>query len=222
MKHNEQELLFLKEELSRMWKLVISQVEKSKQAFLNNDVNQALEIISLERRVDAFELKMDSNCENYIALYSPVAIDLRLILSILKISITLERIADYAAGVARHSTEHECHPFSSKMKDVLEIEAMYDVLLGMLTDCLVAFTTGNTKNSGHILAKDKEVNEIFRKAFNRLAEQTGKEPQSALCGLKTILVLQKLERIGDHCSNIVEELVFYIEAQVLKHKSIQE
>ncbi|MBW7845830.1 MAG: phosphate transport system regulatory protein PhoU, partial [Bacteroidia bacterium] len=96
MKHNEQELLTLKEDINQMWRLVISQVEKAKQAFLTNDNETALEIIRLEKRVNAFELKIERSCENYIALFNPVAIDLRLILSIMKISITLERIADYA------------------------------------------------------------------------------------------------------------------------------
>ena len=118
MKHKEQEMQYLKEEINQMWVLVIAQVEKAKQALLNNDVELALEIISLEKRVDAFELKIDSNCEHYIALYSPVAIDLRLVLSVMKISITLERIADYAAGIARYVVERECHPFTSKMKEV--------------------------------------------------------------------------------------------------------
>ncbi|KXK39961.1 MAG: phosphate transport system regulatory protein PhoU [Bacteroidetes bacterium OLB9] len=109
MKHTEKEIQLLKDEINQMWKLVISQLEKTKRAFLNNDVELALEVVSLEKRVDAFELKIESNCENYIALYSPVAIDLRLVLSIMKISITLERIADYAAGVARHILDKDCN-----------------------------------------------------------------------------------------------------------------
>ena len=92
MKQNEIEIQFLKDEINEMWRLVISQVEKAKKSLLNNDVELALEIISLEKRVDAFELKIDSNCEHYIALYSPVAIDLRLVLSIMKISITLNEL----------------------------------------------------------------------------------------------------------------------------------
>ena len=102
MKHTEREMQSLKEEVNQMWKLVISQLEKARQAFIDNDIELALEIMSREKRVDAFELKIDSDCENYIALYSPVAIDLRLTLSLIKISNTLERIGDFASGVARH------------------------------------------------------------------------------------------------------------------------
>src|SRR5690554_1429597 len=218
MKHNEQELLYLREEINQMWKLVISQVTKTKLALLNNDVELALEIIKLEKRVDGIELKIDSSCEHYIALYSPVAIDLRFVLSIMKISITLERIADYAAGVAHYVTEKDCHAFTSKMKETLEIERMFDLLLNMLTDSLTAFNTENTKSAGKILSKDKEVNKIFNKAFDILLEQLKKENKDIGCGLNTIMAIRKLERIGDHCSNIVEEIVFFVEAKVLKHK----
>ncbi|MCO6495210.1 MAG: phosphate signaling complex protein PhoU [Bacteroidetes bacterium] len=218
MKPNEQELNFLKEEINQMWKLVISQVEKSKKALLHNNVELALEIISLEKRVDAYELKIDSNCEHYIALYSPVAIDLRLVLSIMKISITLERIADYAAGVARYVVEKECHPFTTKMKEALALEQMFDLLLNMLTDSLVALNSENAKNAGKILAKDTEVNQIYLNAFQVLSEQIGQEGKDAKCGLEMMMLIRKMERIGDHCSNIVEEIVFFIEAKVLKHK----
>lgn len=68
MKHNEKEMKFLRDEINEMWRLVISQIEKTKQALLTNDVELALEIVSLEKKVDAYELRLDSNCEHYIAL----------------------------------------------------------------------------------------------------------------------------------------------------------
>lgn len=218
MKQNEQEIQFLKEEINQMWRLVISQVEKAKKALLDNDIELALEIISLEKRVDAFELKIDSNCEHYIALYGPVAIDLRLVLSIMKISITLERIADYAAGVARYVLERECHTFTAKIMEALELERMFDILLNMLTDSLVSLNSENSKNAGKILAKDKEVNEIYLNAFNILSDRLSKESTSVKCGLQMMMLVRKMERIGDHCTNIVEEIAFFVEAKVLKHK----
>lgn len=222
MKQNEIEIQFLKDEINEMWRLVISQVEKAKKSLLTNDVELALEIISLEKRVDAFELKIDSNCEHYIALYSPVAIDLRLVLSIMKISITLERIADYAAGIAGYVVERDCHAFTSKMKEVLELEKMFDVLLNMLTDSLVSLNSENAKNAGKIMAKDKEVNEIYLNAFNLLSEHLSKESADVRCGLEMMMLIRKMERIGDHCKNIVEEIAFFIEAKVLKHKGKKE
>ncbi|HHT52862.1 MAG: phosphate signaling complex protein PhoU [Bacteroidales bacterium] len=222
MKHNEKEMKFLRDEINEMWRLVISQIEKTKQALLTNDVELALEIVSLEKKVDAYELRLDSNCEHYIALYNPVAIDLRLVLSIMKISITLERIADYAAGVARYVLEAECQPFTDKMKEALKLEKMFDILLSMMTASLVSFNSENAKNASRILAKDKGIDDIYSSSIDLLSEQIGKDHNDARCGLEMMMVIRKLERIGDHCSNIVEEIVFYIEAKVLKHKGKRE
>jgi phosphate transport system protein len=170
MKHTEKELQALKEEVSHMWKLVLSQLEKVKQAFLNGEVELAREIVSREKRVDAFELKIDSDCENYIALYSPVAVDLRLVLSLI-ISITLERIGDFAESIARHVIDREgCIP-ESQIVEELQIEN-------------------------------------YRTSFDILTRYLQENPDRIRCGLKTILILRKLERIGDHCNNIVEEIVF--------------
>ncbi|MDR2691933.1 MAG: phosphate signaling complex protein PhoU [Dysgonamonadaceae bacterium] len=217
MKHTEKELIALKEEVSEMWRLVLSQLEKVKQAFLSNDVELAREVASREKRVDSFELKIDADCENYIALYNPVAIDLRLVLSLIKISITLERIADFADGIAKYIIDESANPESGDLKEDLQVETIFDAVIEMLSDSYVALESENTRLSGKILAKDETVDEIYRNAVKILAEAIRDKKIDAENGLKTMLVIRKIERIGDHCSNIVEEIVFYIDAKVLKH-----
>lgn len=217
MKHTEREMMMMREQVNEMWKLVISQLEKAKQAFFNNDTDVAREVISREKRVNAFELKIDSDCENYIALYSPVAIDLRLSLSLIKISNTLERIGDFAAGIARHITDGDCNDTEDSLIEDLQIEKMFDTLLGMLSDGFVALESENTKISGKIIGKDEEVDEIYHNSLGVLSQYIEKHPSFSHCGLKIYLLIRKLERIGDHCSNIVEEIVFYVDAKVLKH-----
>ena len=219
----------MKEEVSQMWKLVLSQLEKSKQAFINGDIELAREIASREKRVDAFELKIDSDCENYIALYSPVAVDLRLVLSLIKISSTLERIGDFCEGIARHVIVDDCNKISPQIIEELQLEKMFESLISMLSDSFVALESENTKISGKILSKDDEVDTIYHNSLDILAKylldndselSTLNSPlstQKVRCVLKMILLIRKLERIGDHCSNIVEEIVFYVDAKVLKH-----
>ena len=217
MKHTEREMQSLKEEISQMWKLVLSQLEKAKQSYINGDIELAREIISREKRVDAFELKIDSDCENFIALYSPVAVDLRLALSIIKLAITLERIADFAKGIARHVIDDECNKFDPQLIEELQIEKMFDITISMLSDGFVALESENTKISGKILAKDEEADKIYKKSFGILTAYLQENTAYIHCGLKTLLLMRKLERIGDHCSNLVEEIVFYVDAKVLKH-----
>lgn len=207
----------LREEINQMWKLVISQLEKAKQAFLNADIELAREIISREKRVDALELKIDSDCENYIALFSPVAVDLRLVLSIMKISSTLERIADFCEGIARYVADNECGEINPQLPEELRMEEVFDTLISMLSDGFVALESENTKISGKIMAKDEFVDSLYFNAIGIIADYLRKNPEQMRCGLKLMLLIRKLERIGDHCNNIVEEIVFYVDAKILKH-----
>ena len=131
MKHSEQELLMLKEEVIQMWKFVITQIEKTKKAILNDDIELAREVVSCEKRVDLFELKIESDCENHIALYAPVAIDLRLVLSLLKITSSLERIGDFAEGISRYVIMENTTMLNPKIIDELKIETMFDLVIGM-------------------------------------------------------------------------------------------
>ena len=215
----------LKEEVSQMWKLVLSQLEKAKQSFLNNDIELAREVVSREKRVDAFELKIDSDCENYIALYSPVAVDLRLVLSLIKISSTLERIGDFSESIARHVIENDCDKIPPQIIEELQLEKVFETLISMLSDSYVALESENTKISGKILAKDDEIDMMYYNSVdiltNFIIENEKSEQllsaQKVRCSLKLMLLIRKLERIGDHCSNIVEDIVFYVDAKVLKH-----
>ena len=217
IKHTEKELLALRDEVSQMWQLVISQLAKVKQAYLENDAELAREVISREKRVDTFELKIDSDCENYIALFSPVAVDLRLVLSMIKISGTLERIGDFAEGIARHVVVDGCCGVAMELKEDLRIGQMFDTVISMLSDSYVALETENTKLAGKIMQQDEEVDALYRNAIRVLAAYVAKRPEQARCILETLLVTRKIERIGDHCDNIVEEIVFYIDAKILKH-----
>ncbi|MBL8103852.1 MAG: phosphate transport system regulatory protein PhoU, partial [Anaerolineales bacterium] len=98
MTHLDTELKALKEDMHEMFRLVLSQLEKSKTALISLDKDLAREVIVNEKRVNSFELKLDRDCENIIALFNPVAVDLRFVLASLKINSNLERIGDIADG----------------------------------------------------------------------------------------------------------------------------
>ena len=219
MKQTELELQALRDDINEMWKLVLSQLEKAKQAFVNNDIELAHEVISREKRVNAFDSKIDSDCENYIALYAPVAIDLRLVLSLIKITNTLERIGDFADSIARQILDDDFPPLEAKLKEDLKLNKIFDTVITMLYNCFITLESENTKLSGKILATDDKVDKLYYNGLFILADYIVKEPDKAKAAyaLKIMLVLRKLERVGDHCSNIVEEIVFYIDAKVLKH-----
>ncbi len=221
MKQTELELKELRDQINEMWKLVLSQLEKSKEAFITHNKELAYEVMSREKRVNAFDSKIDSDSENFIALYAPVAVDLRLILSFIKISNTLERIGDFANGIARQLIEETYNNLGSNVLEDLHIEQIFDIVIGMLYDSYAALNSENTKIAGKILATDDQVDKLYIQSIDVLAKYINENPTQAVNGLKTLLVIRKLERIGDHACNIVEEIVFYIDAKVLKHKKLK-
>lgn len=218
MNHTEKELFALKEEVGQMWNLVLSQVQKAQESFFTGNLELAKEIVVREKQVNSFELKVHYNSENYIALYNPVAVDLRLVLSLIKISTILERIGDYATGIARHVLDNDCNELDPKLIEYLEIEKVFEIVTGMLSDSFVALEAENTKMAKRILLRDKEVNISYRNSLNVLTAHLEERPEEIRCGMKILLLIRKLERIGDQCSNILEEIVFYVDAKVLKHK----
>lgn len=218
LKHTEQEMTLLRREVHLMWQLVAAQLDKARRAFFTNDVTLAREVLTQEKRVDVYDLKIDSDCENYIALYNPVAIDLRLTLSLLKIGRILERIGDFAAGIALHVVEDDCTPHPEGLLKSLEIAQMFDVVEQMFRDSQSTLEEEDTSLASRVIARDEEINSLYRNAPRILAESIQAQPDYAYCAMKLLLLIRKLERIGDHCSNIVEEIVFYIDARVLKHR----
>jgi len=220
MKHSEKELQVLKEELNSMWQLVLSQLQKCKQAYMTNDVELAHEVIAREKSVNSFELGVDHGCENFIALFAPVAMDLRLVISMIRISSTLERIADFAEGISRQVVEN--NSAQNNMKDDLKISSMFDAVISMLSDSFVMLESESTKISGKILQRDDEIDKLYREGKKSLVGLVKEDAERSEEILNTLLILRKIERIGDHCCNIVEEIVFYIDAKVLKHSKGRE
>ena len=210
-------MLAMKEEVALMREMVIVQLEKAKRAFFDNDLDLAREIISREKRVDILELKIDGDVEEYIALYTPKAVDLRLVVSLKKICFALERIGDYAEGVARYVLDNDAEKLTFQQIEELQLEKMFDTVITMLTNCFSAIDTLDTRFSGKILAMDDEVDEIYRNSADILTNYLQSDPFLVPNGLKIYLLIYRLERIGDYCSNIVEDIIYYIDAKVLKH-----
>lgn len=218
MKHTESELLQIKDSISEMWKLVHGQFDKAKNALIKNDQDLARVVVSTEKRVNAFELKIDSDCENYIALFSPVAIDLRLVLSMLKINKTLERIGDFADGIARFVISFPASEQQLQLLKDIKIEEMMSFVEQMLDKSLAAINEENSALAGSVFSIDNKIDAHYQKAYNTLAAHIVAHPEDSLYGLNAVSLLRKVERSGDHCNNIMEEIVFYLDAKVLKHQ----
>jgi phosphate transport system protein len=221
MTHLETEINLLKEAITEMWNLVISQLEKSKKVIETVDKNLYAEVRANEKRVDAFELKIDMDCENILALFNPVASDLRFVLAVLKINYNLERIGDYAKGIAAISKEMDT-PFSKDAINETKIFEMFDVSFTMLNEALEAFDKEDNLKARSIFAKDAILDDINKRANCIASDLINQNPKDVHNTLNLLSIIRKLERAGDQTKNISEEIIFYIEAKVLKHKKKKE
>ena len=138
MNNIEKEILSLRNSLFNMFLLVESQWEKGARAILEYDQDIAEEISSSEKRINAQELIIDSECENIIALHSPVAIDLRFILSTYKINHALEHIADIAESIAQYVSKSDT-VYDKNIIEELQVIEMLDVFNSMMDDVISAF-----------------------------------------------------------------------------------
>ncbi|MEE9361729.1 MAG: phosphate signaling complex protein PhoU [Cellulophaga sp.] len=200
-----------------MLALCKSQVKKSIEAFLNHDSDLAEEVIHTETRVNAFDLKIEKDCEKFLALYNPVAIDLRFIMAILKINFDLERIADHAYNISKYTVDLD-EKIASKLLESLDFKTMYETTFDMLEDVYNAFESKDVKVARKVFKKDKILDKINSNSFAIIKDEIKKDSNQIGEALILFSIIKKMERVGDLTKNIAEEIIFYIDAEVVKHK----
>lgn len=200
-----------------MWRLVISQVSNAGEAIVSFDKDLAAKVNMREKKVDAYELKIDGFCENIIALYQPVAVDLRFVLAVFKINSNLERIADFANGISHILVDNPSIILDAEVISDTRLQNMIEQVNEMLAQGLEAFENEKSNFAAAIFNEDSKVDEINDSAVKIIAGYIQKNPDRSYECLELIGIFRKLERIGDHCANIAEEIFFYIDAKVLKH-----
>lgn len=216
MKLLEKELKILRQNIIEMTLLVTSQIEKACEAFDTANKDLALEVIANERRINAYELKMDADCENILALHAPVAADLRFVMAGYNIVSTLERIADNAEGIARYALEMQ-GPVPDEVKQMIRFKEMQTTVLSMMEDALDAFEEEAPGKAYNIPNRDLVLNEINIKSSDTMVYLIKENPNDIKKLLFMFSTIKKMERIGDLIKNIAEETIFYIEAKVIKH-----
>jgi phosphate transport system protein len=215
--HLDTELQLLKADALNMWKLVCLQLTNGKEALINFDKDLARQVVATEKRVNAYELKIDRDCENIFALFNPVAIDLRFVLAVLKINSNLERIADIAEGIARFVIDVD-KGFDPELLQITGIVEMFDLANEMILDAAHAFEQEDTKMARMMFKIDEKLDEANNKASYVITDYIKSHPDNIRESLHILSMIRKLERVGDQTKNIAEEIIFFIEAKVLKHK----
>ena len=217
MGHLDKEIVSLKNNLIEMFLLVQNQLRKSLIAVTTLDKNLAREVLVNERRVNAEELKIDKDCENFVALFNPVAIDLRFVFAAFKMNSHLESIGDSAKGISKFVLEMEVK-FDQDLLEQLQLFRMYELADSMIEDNVRALRNDDTSQARLVFSKDVEVDTINRQANKIIADHLAKGPAEIIPLLNLMSIIRRIERVGDLSSNIAEEIIFYLEAKVLKHE----
>ncbi len=217
MTHLDTELQLLKGEIISVWNLVITQLNKTHDALIRYDKDLAREVVLNEKRVNAYELKIDRDCENIFALYNPVAVDLRFVLAVLKMNNNLERTGDIAEGIGKFIVFTDS-AFDKNLLELAQVVRMFDEATSMMSEVLVAFEKEDTALARSVFKKDEILDDINLKANTVIADFIRKNPDKLEQALYILSTIRKLERVGDQAKNIAEEIIFYVEAKVLKHR----
>lgn len=216
MTHLEAEIQLLKDDILELMFLVKTQLEKCENSFLDFDLELAEEITSNEKRVDSLELKIDRDCENIFALFNPVAVDLRFVMAAFKINSDLERLGDHANSIAKYILDFG-RAIDKEAVKKMRLEEMFEISIEMLNQIFTAFIQEDTELARKVFRKDKILNEINKEASDQTAALIENNFEDISNYLYLFSIVRKLERVGDLTKNVAEELIFYLEAKILKH-----
>ena len=214
----EGEIKLLKEEVMEMWALVQSQLAKGLTSMQNFDKDLAREVVMIEKRVNSTELKIDRDCEDIFAIYCTVAVDLRFLLAVLKINTNLERMGDIAEGIAKLIIDTK-NSFKPELLASTKVVEMYHEALEIIDQILSAFENEDSVTARGIFKRDEFLDEINRKANELIIGYLKDHPEDIDQALNLLSIIRRLERIGDQAENIAEEIIFYMEAKVIRHTS---
>jgi phosphate transport system protein len=212
--HFQREMNRLNQDLVSVGKQVEEQLTMAFNAFVQMDVTTARKVIKGDAEVDNVEVEMEEECLKLLALYQPVANDLRLIVAVLKINNDLERIGDHAKNMAEIVLQMAENGPISVPENMI---AIFEKTKLMLRKVLLAFVELDIKIAEAVLAMDDEVDALCKSQLPLQIEMIQHEPDYAGQHLMLLSVCRQLERIGDHASNIAEDIIYLLTGDIIRH-----
>jgi phosphate transport system protein len=214
VRHFQDELEQLKARLLEMGGLAEEKVRLSVQGLVDRDDALIESVLTGDEPLNALHIEVDGRCFTLLALFQPMAADLRGIVAAVKINTDLERVGDLAVNIAEAARRYTTHP---PVKKLIDIPRMASIAQAMLRDALDAYVRRDTALARHVLNEDDRLDalktQIFRELLTfMLQDQTTIEP-----ALDLILISRHLERIGDHATNIAEDVIFMVSARDVRH-----
>ena len=212
--HFEDELQTLKQRLLNMGALVEERVHQAVLALLERRSDLAEKVVAGDTGINDLQIEVDDRCLKLLALQQPMASDLRLITSAMKINADLERIGDQAVNIAENANQLLSQP---PLKPLLDLPRMAEIAQQMTRDSLDAFVHRDSPLARKVLERDDEVDQLKDQVFRVLLTYMMADPATIERALGLILVSRNIERIADHATNIAEDVIFLVEAKDVRH-----
>ena len=215
----EENYSMLKHKLVEMGGLVQQVVSSSIKALSTSDLDLARETIQDDEHVDRLEVEIDELVLKLLALQQPMAIDLRFLITALKINNDLERMGDQATNIAQNVILLK----SVDLKQIdthHDFESMEQSVMEMVQKTIDAFTSGDVELARGVIAQDDEVDNLNTRIIDKLVKHLRTNPSDADSCIALLLITRNLERIGDLCTNIAEDVIYYIEGKIVKHTHV--
>jgi len=212
--HFEEQLEGLKGNLLKMASLVEEAIRDSVQSLVKRDSNLAKKIFEREDGINKMEILIDDMCLKLLALRQPMAVDLRFITSAMKINTDLERMGDLAVNIAERAISLNQEP---QLKPYIDLPRMAEIAQSMVKDVLDAFVTRDSKLARSVCERDDLVDDLNDQVVRELLTYMMSDLKSISRAVHLMIVARCLERIADHATNIAEDVIFVVDALVIKH-----
>ncbi len=220
VRHFEEELEQLKTRLLEMGGLAEEQVRRAVKGLVDRDQELIDRVLSGgDDPLNALHIEIDNRCFTLLALYQPMAVDLRAIVAAVKINTDLERVGDLAINIAEAAARYAVHP---PVKKLIDIPQMARIAQAMLRDALDAFVKRDTALAQLVLNEDDRLDALKTQIFRELLTYMLQDPSTIEPALDLILISRHLERIGDHATNIAEDVIFMVSAKDVRHHAAEE
>ena len=214
--HFQEELEQLKSRLLEMGGLAEEEVRLAVKGLVERDPNLIDHVMTGDAPVNALHIEIDNRCFTLLALHQPMAADLRAIVAAVKINTDLERVGDLAVNIAEAALRYAQHP---PVKRLIDIPQMARIAQSMLRDALDAFVQRDIVLAQKVLNEDDKLDALKTQIFRELLTYMLQDPSTIEPALDLILVSRHLERIGDHATNIAEDVIFIVSARDVRHHS---
>jgi phosphate transport system protein len=216
VRHFQEELDVLKSRLLEMGGLAEQRVRRAVQGLAEREHDLIESVLIGDEPINALQLEIDDRCLKLLALHQPMATDLRAVMAAVKINTDLERVGDLAVNIAEAAKRYAMHP---PVKKLIDIPKMADIAQAMLRDALDSYVKRDMALARQVLHQDDSLDALKTQIFRELLSFMLKDPSTIEAALDLILVSRHLERIGDHATNVAEDVIFMVSARDVRHNA---